>query len=103
MNINQILEKQKKEKAKAYNAEYYKKNKEKKKKYAHQYYLDNKAEINERNKEWAKNNTAKSKKIFCRKNDVLAILRKQRRNIGDNSYHLLVDELEKVDKHIFKV
>ena len=100
MDITKLLEE--KEKRKAYNAEYYKKNKDKKKKYSHEYYLKNKKEINERNKEWAKRNTIMSKKIFIRQKDILGVLSKNRKEIGDSTYRLLISELEQMDKHTFK-
>ena len=99
MNVERILE----DKKKAYNAEYYKQHLEEKKAYAHQYYLENKAKINKRNKEWASKNKAKSKFNFFREKDVLSILSSQRKNIGDNTYYLLIQELEKTEKHIFKI
>lgn len=101
MDIQKILED--KDKRRAYNADYYQENKAKKKAYAHQYYLDNKETINKRNREWAKNNTTRSTFIFLRQKDILSILSKQRKNIGDNSYNLLIKELEEAEKHIFKI
>lgn len=101
MDIEKILDD--KSKRKAYNADYYQKNKDKKKVYAHQYYLENKEDINKRNREWSKKNTARSARIFVRQKDILKILSKQRKNIGDNTYNLLIEELESTEKHTFKI
>lgn len=101
MDIEKILDE--KSKRKQYYAEYYQKTKGKKKEYAHQYYLNHQEEINERNREWARNNKAKSARIFYRQKDVLNALKTVRKLIGDNSYYLLINELNKAEKHTFKV
>ena len=100
MDTKKILEE--KAKRKQYFADYYQETKDKKKEYSHQYYLEHKEEINKRNREWAKHNKAKSARIFYRQKDVLSVLSRQRKLIGDNSYYLIINELEKAEKHIFK-
>ena len=86
-----------------YMADYYQKNKEKKQAYSKDYYQEKKAEINERNRQWYwKHKNAPSKRIYYRQKDVLKVLSSQRKNIGDVAYHLLIEEMKKLNKEEFR-
>lgn len=85
-------------------ADYYKAHKAEKKSYYQDYYADNKEIINERNKEWyEKHKNQPTKRIYYRQKDILKILSAQRKQIGDASYYLLVEEINKLNKEVFKV
>ena len=100
MDVDKMLE----EKRKAYNKQWYEKHKDEKKVYAHQHYLDNKETINKRNREWYQaNKNAASKQTFLRQKDMLSVLSRHRKCIGDTTYYLLKEEIEQMEKHIFKV
>lgn len=87
-----------------YMADYYQKNKEKKQAYSKVYYQENKDDINERNKEWyRKHKNVPSKRIYYRQKDVLRVLSAQRKNMGEMTYHLLIEEIKKLNKEEFRV
>lgn len=86
-----------------YMADYYQANKAKKKAYEANYYLENREVINARNKAWyEEHKNQPSKRNYYRQKDVLKVLSSQRKEIGEASYHLLVTEIKKLDKEVFK-
>lgn len=101
MNASEVIEK--KLDRSEYMADYYQRNKSRKKEYAAEYYLQNREVINARNKAWYEDNKKKPKTWnYYRQKDILKVLSEQRRMIGDAAYHLLVEEIEKLDKEVFR-
>lgn len=88
-----------------YMADYYQQHKDKKKQYSAEYYVQNKEVINARNKAWydKKKKNKATKRNYYRQKDVMKVLSDQRKKIGDVSYHLLLEELKKLDKEVLTV
>lgn len=74
-----------------YMADYYQAHKEKKSNYYKDYWKENKERITEKRRS----------KVYVKRKDIYRVLNKQRKQIGDASYFILVDAFEQLNTKEF--